>query len=448
MSPHADAIRLQLALGPASSRQLQQRLGLSQPTLSRALKALDAHVVRLGAGASIHYALRDTVRGLPDIAVYRVSPEGQIKELGLLIPVRPDGFVMRQTNGKTLHGDGLPWWLYDMRPQGYLGRAYAQRHGALLGLPASLSQWSDTHALTALLRHGHDLSGNLLLGEAMRQHFLNGPLAQPVAVVDKPLRYAELAREAAQGELPGSSAGGEQPKFTVYAATKAGPQHMIVKFSEAADHSVSRRWRDLLLAEHLALEALDAQGVPAAASQVVDCGTQRFLEVQRFDRVGARGRRGLFSLAALDAEFVGAAQTGWPGIARPLAQQGMIRPEAADGAALLWAFGTLIGNTDMHAGNLSFVSDHGRPYALAPAYDMTPMAFAPRSGGGYQDRIPEASLHPGVTVAQWHQAERMAREYLKRLRQETRFDAGFAPCLHAMQQHLQRMGDKIRLLAA
>ena len=126
----------------------------------------------------------------------------------------------------------------------------------------------------------------------------------------------------------------------------------------------------------------------------------------------------------------------------------MIRPEAADGAALLWAFGTLIGNTDMHAGNLSFVSDHGRPYALAPAYDMTPMAFAPRSGGGYQDRIPEASLHPGVTVAQWHQAERMAREYLKRLRQETRFDAGFAPCLHAMQQHLQRMGDKIRLLAA
>lgn len=31
----------------------------------------------------------------------------------------------------------------------------------------------------------------------------------------------------------------------------------------------------------------------------------------------------------------------------------------------LWAFGMLIGNTDMHHGNLSFISSHGRPYQLA-----------------------------------------------------------------------------------
>jgi hypothetical protein len=57
---------------------------------------------------------------------------------------------------------------------------------------------------------------------------------------------------------------------------------------------------------------------------------------------------------------------------------------------LLWAFGTLIGNSDMHSGNLSFVSEHGRPYDIAPAYDMTPMTFAPRSGGGLPDTISEA----------------------------------------------------------
>ena len=45
-------------------------------------------------------------------------------------------------------------------------------------------------------------------------------------------------------------------------------------------------------------------------------------------------------------------------------------------------FGTLIGNSDMHSGNLSFVAERGRPYNLAPAYDMTPMALAPRTGGG------------------------------------------------------------------
>ena len=33
-----------------------------------------------------------------------------------------------------------------------------------------------------------------------------------------------------------------------------------------------------------------------------------------------------------------------------------IRPEAVNSADFLWAFGTLIGNSDMHNGNLSFVS--------------------------------------------------------------------------------------------
>lgn len=447
MTLHADTIRLQLAQGPMTSRQLQQQLGLSQATLSRALRAMGGQIVRLGAGSAIHYALHDNVRGLPDMPVYRVTPEGQIQELGLLLPVRPEGFVMCQTAGKRLHSDGLPWWLYDMRPQGYLGRAYAQRHGALLGLPATLSQWTDTHALMALLRHGQDVTGNLLLGDAMRTAYLESADPLPVASADKPQVYGEMAREAAQGELPGSSAGGEQPKFTVYADADIAPQHMIVKFSEAADNSVTRRWRDLLLAEHLALQVLAEQGVAAARSSIVDHGSQRFLEVQRFDRVGVRGRRALFSLAALDAEFVGAAQSGWPAITRQLARQGLIRPEAAEGAALLWAFGTLIGNTDMHTGNLSFISDHGRPYALAPAYDMTPMAFAPRSGGSYLDDMPQTGLHPDVTPAQWLQAEALAQHYLRRLQTESRFDAAFAPCLLALEQHLIAMGRKIRLLA-
>ena len=101
----------------------------------------------------------------------------------------------------------------------------------------------------------------------------------------------------------------------------------------------------------------------------------------------------------------------------------------------------------MHTGNLSFISDHGRPYALAPAYDMTPMAFAPRSGGSYLDDMPQTGLHPDVTPAQWLQAEALAQHYLRRLQTESRFDAAFAPCLLALEQHLIAMGRKIRLLA-
>lgn len=129
-------------------------------------------------------------------------------------------------------------------------------------------------------------------------------------------------------------------------------------------------------AEHLTLEkTLAAGGVSAALSRVVDVEAQRFLELERFDRVSALGRHALLSLASLDGEFVGNATARWPVVTAELARQKAITAQAHASVALLFAFGTLIGNTDMHAGNLSFVSDHGRPYALSPAYDMLPMTF-------------------------------------------------------------------------
>jgi serine/threonine protein kinase HipA of HipAB toxin-antitoxin module len=49
-------------------------------------------------------------------------------------------------------------------------------------------------------------------------------------------------------------------------------------------------------------------------------------------------------------------------------------------ARLHW-FGRMIGNSDMHPGNLGFqLTDRG-PLALAPVYDMLPMSLAPTSSG-------------------------------------------------------------------
>lgn len=437
MSPHAEAIRVHLFSGPLSARQLIEKLGISQPTLSRALIELGDEVVRIGAARSIQYALRDTVRGLPDISINRVSSDGQIRQLGTLIPVRPEGFVMRQEDGVTLHSDGLPWWLSDMRPQGYLGRAYAARYGAELGLPERLSDWTDTHALRAMLVHGFDVVGNLLLGEIARSHFLAVRAPDPITEGQKGQEYARLAQEASHGEIPGSSAGGEQPKFTAYAMTAEGPRHVIVKFSEMLESPVSERWRDLLLAEHLALETLNQSGVLAARTQIIDHGHQRFLEVERFDRIGELGRREVISLAALDAEFIGLGAGGWPLMARRLADSGEICSEAAEGAALLWAFGTLIGNSDMHSGNLSFVSEHGRPYRIAPAYDMTPMAFAPRSGGGLPDTISDATIHASVNNETWLHAEALAQKFLFRVMSATGFSHRFRPCIVAMELRIK-----------
>lgn len=446
MADHTDQVRLQLAQGVKNARQLIENIEISQPTLSRVISVMGNEIIRLGAARSIQYALRDGRRGLGDVPVYRVGADGKIRDLGILAPVCPDGFVMRQADGVTLHSDSLPWWLLDMRPQGFIGRAYAARYATTLGLPAQLAEWSDTDVLRALMAHGHDAVGNLLLGDAARDRFMEASAPEPVAMHAKSAAYARLAQDAARGDVPGFSAGGEQPKFLTFAETPDGPRHVLVKFSLPDVNPVTARWCDLLLAEHHALNTLAAAGVDAADSSIIDHEGQRFLEVERFDRVGALGRRGIFSLTAVEAEFVGDAASPWPVIATRLAADGHIAPEAAQGAALLYAFGTLIGNTDMHNGNLSFTSEHGRPYGLAPAYDMLPMGFAPRSGGGLPDTLAPANLRACVDADTWVRALELADNFLDRIRKEARFSNDFLACIDALVMHVNGARDKMRRL--
>jgi hypothetical protein len=153
------------------------------------------------------------------------------------------------------------------------------------------------------------------------------------------------------------------------------------------------------------------------------------------------------SLAALNGEFVGKATAPWPVVTAELARQKVITAQAHEGATLLYAFGTLIGNTDMHAANLSFVSDQGRPYALSPAYDMLPMAFSPTAGGVMIDTVSSAHIHPAVDGASWRAARELAQTYLARLQSDTRFSAAFQPCMEALQAHLTDAAQKIGRLA-
>lgn len=438
--------RSSLRTGVRAARELVAELGVSQPTLSRALRTLGDDLVPFGAARSIQYALRDAARENLQAPVYRVSAEGQLRELGTLVPVHPDGFVMVQADGKRLHTEGLPWWLFDMRPQGYLGRAYNLQHGNQLGLPARLTDWNDRHVLRALLLQGDDLPGNLLLGDEARDVFINAPAPLPIDLENKAQAYAELAAAAARGEVHGSSAGGEQPKFTAYAQRETGPAHVIVKFTALTDTAVSERWRDLLLAEHLALEVLHDHSVSAARSALLDNGTQRFLEVLRFDREGPLGRRALFSVQALDAEFAGTAGQ-WPHVVRVLARGGVVEHQAVEQTEVLWAFGTLIANGDMHGGNLSFMAEHGRPYQLAPAYDMTCMSFAPTSGGDMPVRDLVLNINNEVPASAWQRALPMAVDFLERLRSNAGLSAGFRSCLETLSDRIALASERIARLA-
>ena len=96
---------------------------------------------------------------------------------------------------------------------------------------------------------------------------------------------------------------------------------------------------------------------------------------------------------------------------RGLADAGYISRAAADTAALLYAFGTLTGNTDMHPGNLSFLSDVGPPCELSPPYDMLPTALAPRLSGALATALPPPLANMADTTdvnAQYKQADEKA----------------------------------------
>jgi hypothetical protein len=451
---HEAAVRELLARGPLSSKALQQRLALSQPTVSRALAALAARgdeLVRLGSGRSSFYSLRDPWPELPRLPVRRVDEAGRVHELGLLMPLRPAGFVLQGADGTARLSDGLPWWLADLRPQGFLGRAFAQQHAAALGLPAVVDAWTDRHVLRALAAQGFDGVGNLLVGDTARDLFLR--TAEPAALprAGRGAAYARRAAQALAGDAPGSSAGGEQPKFTAFAATASGPAHVLVKFSLPEANPLTERWRDLLLAEHLALQVLHDGGLAAAHSELIEHGTQRFLQLERFDRIGALGRRALHSLGSLDDEFTGDRSAPWPVAVERLVQQRLVAHEALPAVQLLYAFGVLIANTDMHMGNLSFFSAPGLPCTLAPAYDMLPMALAPSAAGALRDTMAPLQLPACVPLATWHPALVLAREWCGRLQAAStagRLSASFEPALLALHDRLVQAASQVARIAA
>lgn len=63
-------------------------------------------------------------------------------------------------------------------------------------------------------------------------------------------------------------------------------------------------------------------------------------------------------------------------------------------------FGELIGNSDMHFGNVSLELSDSVPFELVPAYDMLPMLYAPGPGGALVER----DFLPPVPLPRYRQA--------------------------------------------
>ena len=451
-----DALLTELQRGAQDAPALCRLLGISQPTLSRLITRAGDAVLRVGKARASRYLASRSINGQIALPLFRVTRQGQLEQWGTLRPVYPDSHLVVQFNDGRPDEcfEGLPWWLQDMRPQGFLGRTWAYRRAAALGLPADLQTWNDNHVLTALAAGEQDSIGNLLVGEATRAAWLARPDPVLVNHAQRPARYTEMAAAVMAGEPVGSSAAGEQPKFACAVANgpaEQAQQAVLVKFSVSADTPSTQRWRDLLLAEHLALLTLRRHGLPAAESIVLDVSSaggppQRFLELARFDRLGAHGRCGLVSLAALEAGLLGRAQWAWPELTQQLAEQKHITVASAELAARFYVFGRLIGNTDMHHGNIAFLHQGRRPLELAPCYDMLPMSLAPDRNGVMRDDLLPFIIPSQPDVALWQDTLPMAREYWAQLAVEPRVSADFrqlaarqAGWLDSFEQQLDRL---------
>jgi hypothetical protein len=426
----ATLIALLMRRGPMTSAQLQRELGKSQPTVSRLLQASAPQVLTLARGKSARYALPQRIMGLAaQQPLHWVDEDGRVQAWGEL-SFAQGGRVHVQAEGvDVLVAGGLPWFLSPLRVQGFLGRLLARRL-APFGLDGDPQRWRIEQILFAA-HEVLDPPGALLFGERRPV-----PERQLIEAHEVAQRYDELAADVAATLPAGSSAAGEQAKF-IAALNEGGAKECIVKFSPPRGTPFGERWHDLLHAETLAAQTLSDHRVPVAATRIRETAARTYLESVRFDRLPGSGRRHVVPLDAVHEAFVPDARRNWAVTCAALARQRRLPPEAPAQARALMHFGHLIGNTDMHFGNLGLITQRadvprGR-FTLAPVYDMLPMRWRPDPQAGSLDLLPFTPLDEALQSP----ACPVARVFWARVAESTAISRGFRALAREMLVRLR-----------
>lgn len=424
-----------------SATELANAVGVSVPTLHRVLSEFEQNVIATGKARRSRYGLQRPLRGaIRSFPLYAVDEKGRGTFLSTLRLAYPSGShlvfadAIWPTPDFARDGwwEGLPYPFCDMRPQGFVGRQFARAQHEHFQVPSNPDQWSDDDVVHVLSNSAWDTSGNLVLGDTAIELWQQRKLSVEAPLTARVLgqRYTEFAQEAIGSSVPASSTAGEFPKFGARRELAgSATSHVIVKFSGRGNAEGIRRWSDLLVCEHLAHCSMQLlPNVQSARSRIVLHGGRTFLEVERFDRHGDFGRSGLISLSTIDGAFVGSGSMDWTRVAQRLEMMHLIDLDDRVRIELLWWFGRLIANSDMHAGNLSFVP-RGR-FVLAPAYDMLPMLYAPLAGG----EVPTREFSPAVAAPErlplWKFAVRAALEFWRLAANDSRISSAFrAECM-------------------
>lgn len=393
-----------------SSSELCASLGVSQPQLSRYIKESANQIVKIRTGRSIRYCLRREIELIGnEISVYTISKDSKISTAGKLLPVYPKGFYWLATDpALSALYDDLPYFMNDLRPSGYLGRLIPRTHPEW-NFPEDIKIWSAETTLRYLINFGTNLIGNLIIGDIALGKALKTKLSSSSTIT---INYDLLAGDIIKYGNPGSSAAGEQPKFIT--------ESSFVKFVNLDKNPVSIRKQDLLRAEQLAYQIYDAMEY---RTKIFESGKYLFYEMQRFDRNNNLGRLGLISLASLDSEFCGIG-FDWSKIASKLLELKLITPDIYDEVRLRQLFGEMIGNNDMHSGNLSFFFEQQKITGLAPSYDMLPMRYMPVHENINNDRL-EMPIPAMNLLHIWDRAAELADKFWGAINTAQEFSSEF-----------------------
>jgi HipA-like C-terminal domain len=416
-----------LGTGVYSAPEIQQRFRCSQPTVSRLLAQLGDRIIIIGNARARRYTKIRNVRGLGgEFPIFKIDTEGNAHLTGTLYAVAQDHFLWTPLNAREQLFRSLPWFIADLHPEGFVGRAFVRQLHGELGLPPRSVDWNEDHVLSALARRSEDTMGDLVIGQESIERYFRMVRELPAPIRENAIAdtYPRFAQEAIDGQPVGSSAGGEQPKFTAIVERSGAVRNVLVKFSPPVSTDEGRRWADLLICEQHALEVVQNSGISAAQSTIIEAGGRVFLEVVRFDRSGLLGRLPIISLRAIDNEFYGF-QDNWVNAANRMANDGRLSTQDAGSLRWLSVFGSLIGNNDQHFGNVSLIMlDGSRLYRLAPAYDVLPMVYRPIDGAVPSRPLTVPAVVPGAPN-EWSSALESASQFWNQTKSDIRISEEF-----------------------
>jgi hypothetical protein len=412
------AIEIQRILqmqGVASTEELLQRFAIGRTTLSRLVSQAGLPILRIGKTNNTRYALERPLPGIgATLPLFQISESGRLHGFGKFINLYNSHYFVSPPEYTY---SGLPPAIADMQPQGFMGRAFAHQYATELGVPTRLDDWTTDHILLAIARRGEDMPGNLILGTESAERWKNN---RPAIVSHD--QYPALVRASLSGQPGGSAAGGDQPKFDAFIEG----EHFMVKFAGTDDSPGQKRWKDLLICEETALSLLAEKKIASAQAKIHVQDSIVFLEVKRFDRIGARGRKAVLTLAAIDHFLFGAGES-WSALAEKLLRDRHITSEDSEKLKLLDAFGAWIADSDRHNHNILFFPDSVNPgtrYALAPAFDKLPMLFTPVSGQTVE-RSFGAPVPNAFQMEVWSEARKLGLEFWSRVAEDGRISKEF-----------------------